>query len=161
MAELKIFWKPTGPALPNQILIFHLLWCRQVRGMSSSRAVRLSLFGCPGLVQNSPTEPETLLPAPWLDFTGLWLRFYLRQVSCHFTRRWRVSTYAAVSSFWLGPPTWGGTGTQSAHNSLNKIFTTHSCTPALGLDLTTMVLECRFPLQGIGKYLVFYNPSCK
>lgn len=82
--------------------------------------MRLFLFGCPGLVQDSLSEQEMLPSHPLAPLHRFLERPCLSRPSCHFVHQWWVSTYTAVSSAWLGPPPWGRTGAQSAHNSLHK-----------------------------------------
>lgn len=118
--------------------------------MPSATTFRLSLFGCPGLVQNSPKWRYLFLPAPRatpriFGRGPMWGRFpatlfigdvlLLTQQCLRFG--WVLLCEAAQGQH------------KSAHNSLNTTWTTHGGTPPSGLNLKTTALGCQLPLADI------------
>lgn len=107
------------------------------------------------MVPNSLSELEMLPSHPLPPLHRSLESLCLTQISCCSVHQWWVSTYTAESSAWLGPPTWGRTGTTVCAQLITQIFTS----TAVSVPGLTTTLEHGFPLVGTGKYLLFYSPS--
>lgn len=118
-------------------------------------AKKLSLFGCPGLVQNPLSELEMLPPplgsTPQIFGEALPDTDFLTLCSP------AVGQYLHSSVFSLaGSSSVGKDRDTVCTQFITQIFTS---TAASAPGLTTPALEHGFPLVGTGKYLLFYSPS--
>lgn len=119
--------------------------------MPFATTFRLSLFGCPGLIQNSPKRRDSFLPAPQatpriFGRGPVWGRF----PATLFIGDVLLLTQQCLRFGWVLLRGAGQGQHKSAHSSLNTTWTTHGGTPPSGLNLRATALGCRLPLADIG-----------